>query len=59
MWCSLFDCKERDKIPGTMPEKKYGSQSNQIINPKRDRREWNEHTLRGKCTSFVVSIQFK
>jgi hypothetical protein len=39
MWCSLFDCKERDKIPGTMPEKKYGSQSNQIINPKRDRRE--------------------
>jgi hypothetical protein len=51
----LLDCKERGKIPGTMQGKKSGSKSNQIINPKRDRRDWKGQP-RVECTSFVVLL---
>ena len=49
----MLDYKERGRIPETVQESKSGSESNQIINPKRDRRDWKGQP-RVERTSFVV-----
>ena len=50
----VIACRERTKVPSSLFKRDLGFQKNQIVNPTRDRCEWERHGRMLERTPFLV-----